>query len=561
MTSTSRRPINSSKNEDQVEKTFHEIHSLVQYKNILQSSNTKINLIVFLPNEEKMKKENQSKLYTNIKTGVLKLDEQLKSDEIPFCVCMIECLNPTFNNGPSGLDQIMQIERVRYLPTFRLMMDYEIVYETIGGWDYSLMYGKIRLLSKNLTTNKDRTKWFIDTFGDAKKKALSYLQENVSDIEINMNDLQLPTDWTTTSPDFLGSGSYGIVVKAFYLSTQVAVKTLANKAIGNSAGLRQLSECCKEVHPNLVPLIGIGLTNTNNPRPTIPSSKCPTPNTWCLIQPLYEGGDLTVLMEPNSNFLKNCLKILLDIACGLAHLHSKQKIHCDLKPANILLDSTKTKAFIADFGYIHTISQIIGFKYAECTLYYAAPEICHNMDKFIYKATTEDDEPFIFKDVTTKSDVYSFGIIALQMLTETFDYDDIYLLQRDKLEKWFDELDSESSSDSDSDASSDATHSNRDKVTNTFIGEGFLYPHYEYLDKISCSKLLIEKLKLCLNFKPFERPDMKEMAALLSEELKITHADTLVKPEQPNNDMKVESKQKFNESSRTHRNHNLNNNK
>lgn len=44
------------------------------------------------------------------------------------------------------------------------------------------------------------------------------------------------------------------------------------------------------------------------------------------------------------------LKIIKDIISGIDYLHSKNIIHLDLKPANIMLDEKNTKAVIIDFG-------------------------------------------------------------------------------------------------------------------------------------------------------------------------------------------------------------------
>ncbi|XP_031387260.1 G-type lectin S-receptor-like serine/threonine-protein kinase LECRK2 [Punica granatum] len=96
----------------------------------------------------------------------------------------------------------------------------------------------------------------------------------------------------------------------------------------------------------------------------------------------------------------------IEIACGVArglfYLHgecSKQIIHCDIKPQNILLDESLT-AKISDFGLAklfkndqtQTVTAVRGTKG------YLAPEWFRNMP------------------ISVKVDVYSFGIVLLELI-------------------------------------------------------------------------------------------------------------------------------------------------
>lgn len=57
------------------------------------------------------------------------------------------------------------------------------------------------------------------------------------------------------------------------------------------------------------------------------------------------------------------LTTVLEIAMALRHMHSMQLVHCDLKPANVLLKSsmTDTRGFctkLCDFGLVKIQSQV-----------------------------------------------------------------------------------------------------------------------------------------------------------------------------------------------------------
>ncbi|XP_028083094.1 putative receptor-like protein kinase At5g39000 [Camellia sinensis] len=112
------------------------------------------------------------------------------------------------------------------------------------------------------------------------------------------------------------------------------------------------------------------------------------------------------LFKINRNPLlwKERLKICIAVARGLQHLHSSVKhrvIHCDVTPANILLDENWV-AKVTNFA----ISKLIPNNFANesltvsmiCgTIGYIAPEYLHGK-------------------LTTKSDVYSFGMVLLELL-------------------------------------------------------------------------------------------------------------------------------------------------
>jgi len=85
-------------------------------------------------------------------------------------------------------------------------------------------------------------------------------------------------------------------------------------------------------HPNICDLVGIAAD----------------PECFCLAYDFCEGGSLLSLLSDSRRYYEY-LPIAMDVANGMAYLHSRSVIHRDLKPSNILL-TRDHRAKIADFG-------------------------------------------------------------------------------------------------------------------------------------------------------------------------------------------------------------------
>jgi hypothetical protein len=89
------------------------------------------------------------------------------------------------------------------------------------------------------------------------------------------------------------------------------------------------------------------------------------------VMELVESGSLDDLLKQHGTFsVHEAVDIFREIAIGLAHAHGKGILHCDLKPANILLDQDQ-RPRLADFGQSRLSHEQ---KPALGTLFYMAPE-------------------------------------------------------------------------------------------------------------------------------------------------------------------------------------------
>ena len=133
-----------------------------------------------------------------------------------------------------------------------------------------------------------------------------------------------------------GRGSVSDVTTAAGVHVVALKVAMVNPTTGDTAHIEELHReadiAARLKHPNICDLVGIAA-----------DAEC-----FCLAYDYCDGGSLLSLLTDSSRYYEY-LPIALDIANGMAYLHSKNVVHRDLKPSNILL-TRDHRAKIADFG-------------------------------------------------------------------------------------------------------------------------------------------------------------------------------------------------------------------
>ncbi|KAI9207611.1 kinase-like domain-containing protein [Polychytrium aggregatum] len=191
----------------------------------------------------------------------------------------------------------------------------------------------------------------------------------------------------------VGRGNFGIVRKADYLGTEVAVKELLDISAeqpGFDFGKyveREIGILKESRHPNVVQFMGCSKHE----------------NKIYLITEFVNGGNLKDwIVDPSKGLTwRLCVGFAIDTARALAYLHANRIIHRDLKCENLLITENR-RVKLCDFGLSRFAAKTKeeSRRLSYCgTDQYMAPEIqfCMEFDASV--------------------DVFSFGIILCEMIT------------------------------------------------------------------------------------------------------------------------------------------------
>ena len=200
----------------------------------------------------------------------------------------------------------------------------------------------------------------------------------------------------------LGYGGSSAVFLAQETTTeeQVAIKVFLPRSSMNaqmqkdfySRFLREAEAVSKLDHPNILPIYAYGEQD----------------GLPYIIMPYMEGGTL-------SDYITNhgCLSLdearwyLEQIASALDYAHQEHGyVHCDVKPANILLDSDGN-AMLTDFGIIHMMHP----ESAAGTSEHKPPQMLMGTPVYI------SPEQALGQPLDGRSDIYSLGITLFFLLT------------------------------------------------------------------------------------------------------------------------------------------------
>ena len=122
------------------------------------------------------------------------------------------------------------------------------------------------------------------------------------------------------------------------------------------------------------------------------------------------GGEPLARLIHGPMEIRRCLRIALGLATALRHLHQRQLIHKDIKPANILVDPISDQIWLTGFGIASRVPRErqppTPPEFIAGTLPYMAPEQTGRMNR----------------SIDSRSDLYSMGVVLYEMVTGTLPF-------------------------------------------------------------------------------------------------------------------------------------------
>ncbi len=171
------------------------------------------------------------------------------------------------------------------------------------------------------------------------------------------------------------------------LNRMVAIKTIAHglsQDVDPVALFEREAQTIAQIeHPHILPIYDFG------------SYK----NSLYIVMRFVTGGSLEDTLEGGALPINEALRMGQAVAQALDHAHAEGVIHLDLKPPNILLDSSNSP-YLADFGLATVLdAQGRAQNPGAGTLLYMAPE------------------QLVAEVIDHRTDIYSFAIVLYHMLT------------------------------------------------------------------------------------------------------------------------------------------------
>jgi serine/threonine-protein kinase len=194
----------------------------------------------------------------------------------------------------------------------------------------------------------------------------------------------------------LGRGGMGVVFSArdLKLKRRVAIKVLppelAFREEIRTRFLREAETAARLSHPHIVPIHAVGEADS----------------LVYFVMGYVDGESLAARLRRRERLPpEEVRRIMKETADALGMAHAMGVIHRDVKPDNILLEGTRRRVVVTDFGIAKALSEggagtLTGTGVVIGTPTYMSPE----------QAAGE-------REIDARSDIYSLGLVAYEMLT------------------------------------------------------------------------------------------------------------------------------------------------
>ena len=221
--------------------------------------------------------------------------------------------------------------------------------------------------------------------------AASALQAPVDSSESEVNSFWRSIEYGDLRLEqLIGAGGMAKLYRATRLSDggTVAVKFLRKRFWGDRQAIQSMMNeagVLKRLdHPQIVTLVAAGRTRKGAP---------------FLVLPWVDGEDFGAWRARTTPTVEKVLTAMQSVLEPIGTAHDAGVIHCDLKPANLLIDGAG-RSYLTDFGFARSTSHDEHPQVRGGTVSFFAPEQCSN----------------VFGPIGVWTDVYGWGATLYAML-------------------------------------------------------------------------------------------------------------------------------------------------
>jgi serine/threonine protein kinase len=190
----------------------------------------------------------------------------------------------------------------------------------------------------------------------------------------------------------LGKGGMGVVYKAYdtKLARYVALKVLPPRHAIDPTFVSRFWQEAKAAanleHPHIIPVYAYGEHD----------------NYHYIVMQLVREGSLALLLHGQPLLVEQIRHIITQVSGALDYAHSREVIHRDVKPDNILI-SRRSGCLLTDFGIA---------KLLESTIHLTGTGVSVGTPIYMSPEQIRGDE-----DLDGRTDIYSLGVVLYEMAT------------------------------------------------------------------------------------------------------------------------------------------------
>lgn len=194
----------------------------------------------------------------------------------------------------------------------------------------------------------------------------------------------------------IGAGGMGAVYEATHVDLgKCALKQLKQQFAGRPDVLKRFRREARDMfrlkHPHIVRVFDYGVEEGFGAY---------------LVMDFVDGSDLGRVIRENGPLpLDEIIRIGSEVASALDYAHAQGLVHRDIKPGNILIESTTRRALVTDFGIAKHTEQ----KDDETT------DAMTHTEGFIGTSRYSSPEQLRSEDLDARADIYSLGAVLYEM--------------------------------------------------------------------------------------------------------------------------------------------------